>query len=119
MTISIKEAGNEWIQSNKRYRVNFFHTRRGNATAAGKIRIGVQPIPPDAVLMARNWLKPYGVEAKISEFSSGGELMQAFIDGNLDIADGGSSRLVTLAASRPNLFYIMVVRQSSSATVTA
>lgn len=83
-----------------------------SAQPATKIRIGVQSIPPDAVFMARNWLKPYGVEAEVSEFSSGGDMMQAFIAGNLDIADGGSGRLVSLAASQPNLFYIMAVRQS-------
>jgi ABC-type nitrate/sulfonate/bicarbonate transport system substrate-binding protein len=77
-----------------------------------KIRIGVQSIPPDAVFMARDWLKPYGLEADISEFSSGGDMMQAFIAGKLDVADGGSGRLVSLAASQPDLFYIMAVRQS-------
>ena len=82
------------------------------AQGATKIRIGVQSIPPDAVFMARDWLKPYGLEADVSEYSSGGDMMQAFVAGNLDIADGGSSRLVSLAASQPNLFYIVAVRQS-------
>src|SRR5690606_10565978 len=70
------------------------------------IRVGVQSIPPDAVFMAKDWLGPHGLKADISEFSSGGDMMQAFIAGKLDIADGGSGRLVTLAATQPDFFYI-------------
>jgi ABC-type nitrate/sulfonate/bicarbonate transport system substrate-binding protein len=76
------------------------------------IRVGVQSIPPDAVFMAKDWLAPRGLKAEISEFSSGGDMMQAFIAGKLDIADGGSGRLVTLAATRPDFFYIIGIRQS-------
>lgn len=76
------------------------------------IRVGVQSIPPDAVFMAKDWLGPHGLKADISEFSSGGDMMQAFIAGKLDIADGGSGRLVTLAATQPDFFYIIGVRQS-------
>lgn len=47
--------------------------------------------------MARDWLKPYGIQADVSEYSSGGDMTQVFVAGNLDIADGGSGRLVTLA----------------------
>ncbi len=76
------------------------------------VRVGVQSIPPDAVFQAKDWLGPYGLKADIQEFSSGGDMMQAFIAGKLDIADGGSGRLVTMAATQPELFYIMAVRQS-------
>jgi NitT/TauT family transport system substrate-binding protein len=76
------------------------------------VRVGVQSIPPDAVFMAKDWLGPYGLKADVSEFSSGGDMMQAFIAGKLDIADGGSGRLVSLAASQPDIFYIMANRQS-------
>lgn len=76
------------------------------------IRVGVQSIPPDAVFQAKDWLGPYGLKAEISEFSSGGDMMQAFIAGKLDVADGGSGRLVSLAATQPELFYIMANRQS-------
>lgn len=86
----------------------------GAASAQGvtTVRVGIQSIPPDAVFMAKDWLGPYGLKADVSEFSSGGDMMQAFIAGKLDIADGGSGRLVTLAATQPELFYIMAVRQS-------
>lgn len=76
------------------------------------VRVGVQSIPPDAVFMAKDWLGPHGLKGDVSEFSSGGDMMQAFIAGKLDIADGGSGRLVTLAATKPEAFYIMGVRQS-------
>lgn len=76
------------------------------------IRVGVQSIPPDALFMAKDWLGPYGLKAEVSEFSSGGDMMQAFVAGKLDISDGGSGRLVTLAAQQPQLFYIIGVRQS-------
>jgi NitT/TauT family transport system substrate-binding protein len=76
------------------------------------VRVGVQSIPPDAVFMAKDWLGPYGLKADVSEFSSGGDMMQAFIAGKLDIADGGSGRLVSLAASQPDIFYIIANRQS-------
>lgn len=76
------------------------------------VRVGVQSIPPDAVFQAKDWLAPYGLKAEISEFSSGGDMMQAFIAGKLDVADGGSGRLVSLAATQPELFYIMANRQS-------
>jgi NitT/TauT family transport system substrate-binding protein len=76
------------------------------------VRVGVQSIPPDAVFMAKDWLGPYGLKAEVSEFSSGGDMMQAFIAGKLDIADGGSGRLVSLAASQPDIFYIIANRQS-------
>lgn len=76
------------------------------------IRVGVQSIPPDAVFMAKDWLAPYGLKADVSEFSSGGDMMQAFLAGKLDIADGGSGRLVTLAATNPDFFYIIGVRQA-------
>lgn len=76
------------------------------------IRVGVQSIPPDAVFQAKDWLAPHGLKADVSEFASGGDMMQAFIAGKLDVADGGSGRLVTLAATKPDFFYIMGVRQS-------
>jgi NitT/TauT family transport system substrate-binding protein len=76
------------------------------------IRVGVQSIPPDAVFQSKDWLAPYGLKVEISEFSSGGDMMQAFIAGKLDVADGGSGRLVSLAATQPDLFYIVANRQS-------
>lgn len=82
------------------------------AQQAPTIRVGVQSIPPDAVFQAKDWLAPYGLKADIQEFSSGGDMMQAFIAGKLDVADGGSGRLVSLAATQPDLFYIMANRQS-------
>lgn len=83
-----------------------------HAQQATPVRVGVQSIPPDAVFMAKDWLGPYGLKAEVSEFSSGGDMMQAFIAGKLDIADGGSGRLVTLAATNPEFFYIIGVRQT-------
>ena len=78
---------------------------------APKVRIGVQAVPPDEAFVARNWLEPYGIKGEITQFSSGGDMLQAFIAGRIDIANGGSARLVTLAAKQPEIFYIIAAHQ--------
>lgn len=90
----------------------FVMTGSAQAQQPTVVRVGVQSIPPDAVFMAKDWLSPHGLKADASEFSSGGDMMQAFIAGKLDIADGGSGRLVSLAAVQPSFFYIIGVRQA-------
>jgi NitT/TauT family transport system substrate-binding protein len=75
------------------------------------VRVGVQSVPTDAVFQGKDWQKPYGVQREITKFSSGGDMLQAFIAGRVDVANGGSARLVTLAARQPKLFYIIAVDQ--------
>jgi ABC-type nitrate/sulfonate/bicarbonate transport system substrate-binding protein len=82
----------------------------GSAYAAD-IRVGVQSVPPDEVYLAKDWTKAYGVEAQITQFSSGGEMLKAFVAGRIDTANGGSARLVTLAAKQPDIFYIIATEQ--------
>src|SRR3546814_15589749 len=64
----------------------------GPASAeTNKIRIGVQSVPPDEVYLAKAWYKPYGIEAAITQFASGGEMLKAFVAGQVDVAPGGRS----------------------------
>ncbi|MBZ8132160.1 hypothetical protein CLD20_02610 [Afifella sp. IM 167] len=84
----------------------------GSAAAeTDTIRIGVQAVPPDELYLARDWLEPYGLKGKITQFSSGGDMLQSFLAGQIDVANGGSARLVTVAANQPDLFYIVSTHQ--------
>ena len=83
----------------------------GPASAeTNKIRIGVQSVPPDEVYLAKAWYKPYGIEAEITQFASGGEMLKAFVAGRVDVANGGSARLFSLAAKQPHSFSILAAR---------
>jgi len=76
-----------------------------------KIRIGIQSVPPDEAYAAKDWLEPYGITGEIVQFSSGGDMLQAFLAGRIDVANGGSARLVSMAASRPKFFSIIAAHQ--------
>lgn len=82
-------------------------------SSAQDLNVGVQQVPPDEVFLAKDWAEPYDVDLNITQFSSGGDMMKAFVAGRVDIANGGSGRLVTLAAQRPDSFYIVGKQQSS------
>lgn len=82
------------------------------AAAAEELRVGVQQVPPDEVYLAKDWAKPYDLNVKITQFSSGGDMLKAFLAGRVDVANGGSARLVTLAAQQPDSFYIVGTQQS-------
>lgn len=81
------------------------------ASAQETMRVGVQSVPPDEVYLARDWTEPYGLDAEITQFSSGGEMVKAFVADRVDVANGGSARLVTLAAQQPDSFYIIAAHQ--------
>lgn len=84
----------------------------GSAQAqSDTIRVGVQSVPPDEVFLAKDWLEPYGITGEVTQFSSGGDMLQAFVAGRIDVANGGSARLVTMAANQPELFYIVATHQ--------
>lgn len=80
-------------------------------SAQAKLRIGIQSIPPDELMKAKDWFSKYGLAVDLVQFSSGGDMMQAFVAGRIDVANGGSTRLVTLAANQPELFKIIAVHQ--------
>jgi ABC-type nitrate/sulfonate/bicarbonate transport system substrate-binding protein len=82
------------------------------ATAAEELRVGVQQVSPDEVYLAQDWAKPYELDVNITQFSSGGDMLKAFLAGRVDVANGGSARLVTLAAQQPDTFYIVGTQQS-------
>ncbi|RIA00568.1 hypothetical protein D1122_02650 [Cereibacter sphaeroides] len=80
--------------------------------AAETLAVGVQQVPPDEVYIARDWGQPYGLEVEATQFSSGGDMLKAFLAGRVMVANGGSGRLVTLAAQQPETFYIIGTQQS-------
>src|SRR3546814_663187 len=70
------------------------------AADAPNIRVGVQAAPPDEVYIGKDWGKPYGLTIDYTQFSSGGEMLKAFVAGRIDVANGGSARIVSLAAKQ-------------------
>ncbi|AWM85495.1 ABC transporter substrate-binding protein [Microvirga sp. 17 mud 1-3] len=75
------------------------------------IRVGIQSVPPDEVYAARDWGGPYNLKVDISSFSSGADILKAFLGEQLDVGNGGSARLVTMAAQQPEKFYIVAANQ--------
>jgi ABC-type nitrate/sulfonate/bicarbonate transport system substrate-binding protein len=71
------------------------------------IKVGLQAVPPDEVYRVKDWGAKYNLKVDIANYSSGNEILKAFIAGQIDIGDGGSGRLVTMAAMQPDLFYII------------
>jgi len=71
------------------------------------IKIGLQSVPPDEVYRIKDWGQKYNLKVDAGAYSSGAEILKAFIAGQIDIGNGGSGRLVTMAAMQPDLFYIV------------
>src|SRR5512141_226529 len=65
------------------------------------IKVGIQAVPPDEVYAARDWGARYNLKVDLGSFSSGGDLLQAFVAGRVDVGNGGSGRLVSMAAQQP------------------
>jgi ABC-type nitrate/sulfonate/bicarbonate transport system substrate-binding protein len=84
------------------------------AAAQTKIAIGTAKDPNLAaqLIIARDkgFFKEAGLDAKISDFPSGGDLMAAFVGGSVQIATAGATPVITLGA-RP--FSIAIVAQVS------
>jgi ABC-type nitrate/sulfonate/bicarbonate transport system substrate-binding protein len=84
------------------------------AVAQTKIAIGTAKDPNLAaqVIIARDkgFFKEAGLDATISDFPSGGDLMAAFVGGSVQIATAGATPVITLGA-RP--FPIAIVAQVS------
>jgi len=75
------------------------------------IRVGLQSVPPDEVYTSKDWGARYKLKVEHGSFSSGADILKAFIAGRVDIGNGGSGRLVTMAAQQPELFYIVAANQ--------
>ena len=80
-------------------------------TMADTVRVGLQAVPTDELYKAKDWGEKYGLAAEISSFSSASDSLKAFLANRVDIANGGASRLVTMAAKQPEEFYIVGVNQ--------
>jgi NitT/TauT family transport system substrate-binding protein len=72
-----------------------------------EIKVGLQSVPPDEVYRTRDWGEKYNLKVDLGSYSSGNEILKAFVAGQIDVGNGGSGRLVTLAAQQPDLFYIV------------
>ena len=81
------------------------------ATELKSIRVGLQSVPPDEVYTSKDWGARYKLKVENASFSSGADILKAFIAGRVDIGNGGSGRLVTMAAQQPELFYIVAANQ--------
>jgi NitT/TauT family transport system substrate-binding protein len=75
------------------------------------IKVGIQAVPPDEVYAAKDWGARYGLKVDLGSYNSGGDLLQAFVAGRIDIGNGGSGRLVTMAAQQPDAFFIVAANQ--------
>lgn len=102
--------------------MKFRHTLQATAAAfalavgminaqAADMRVGIQSVPPDEVFLARDWAAAYDLDLDITQFSSGGDMLQAFVAGRIHTSNGGSARLVTIAAQQPERFYIIATQQ--------
>lgn len=77
-----------------------------------EIKIGLQAVPPDEVYRTKDWGAKYNLKVDIGSYSSGAEILKAFIAGQIDVGNGGSGRLVTMAAMQPDLFYIVAADET-------
>jgi ABC-type nitrate/sulfonate/bicarbonate transport system substrate-binding protein len=76
-----------------------------------EIKIGLQATPPDEVYRVKDWGSKYNLKIDQGSYSSGAEILKAFIAGQIDVGNGGSGRLVTMAAMQPDLFYIVAANE--------
>jgi NitT/TauT family transport system substrate-binding protein len=75
------------------------------------IRVALQSVPPDEVYTAKDWGARYDLKVETGSFSSGADILKAFVAGRVDVGNGGSGRLVTMAAQQPDMFYIVAANQ--------
>ncbi len=78
---------------------------------ADTIRIGLQSVPVDEVIASKDWGADHDLKLNIQFYSNGGNMLKAFLAGQVDIVNGGSARLVQIAAQQPEKFYIITANQ--------
>lgn len=71
------------------------------------VAYGGQMIVPDLVFRGKDWGKPYGVRIRQERFPSGSEAFQALLAGDAAVSNGGSGRLITIAAQQPDAVQIV------------
>lgn len=81
------------------------------AAQTNSIRVGLQSVPPDEVYTAKDWGARYKLKVELGSYSSGADILKAFLAGRVDVGNGGSGRLVTMAAQQPDQFYIVAANQ--------
>ena len=84
---------------------------RAAAAEAETVKVGIQSVPTDEVYAAKDWGAPYNLKVDLTSYSSGGEILKAFLAGRIDVGNGGSGRLVTMTALQPDTFYIVAANQ--------
>ena len=57
-----------------------------------EIKVGIQTTPPDEVYRVKDWGAKYNLKVSEGSYSSGAEILKAFIAGQIDIGNGGSGR---------------------------
>ena len=85
-------------------------TACGHGKEAGdsaSVEYGGQSIVPDLVFRGKDWGEPYDVGVKQVKFASGGEAFEALLSGEVEVSNGGSGRLITIAAQRPDAVAIV------------
>lgn len=75
--------------------------------AQDAVSYGGQTIVPDLVFRGKDWAKPYGIDIDQVRFPSGSEAFQALLSGEVNVSNGGSGRLITIAAQRPDAITIV------------
>jgi ABC-type nitrate/sulfonate/bicarbonate transport system substrate-binding protein len=88
-----------------------FSAPRAETKDAMSIKVGIQAVPPDEVYAAKDWGARYSLKVDLGSYSSGADILKAFVAGRIDIGNGGSGRLVTMAAQQPDAFYIIAANQ--------
>ena len=84
---------------------------QGATKDAMSIRVGIQAVPPDEVYAAKDWGARYNLKVDLGSYNSGADILQSFVAGRIDVGNGGSGRLVTMAAQQPDTFYIVAANQ--------
>lgn len=83
----------------------------GDAAAEGDeemvVEYGGQTIVPDLVFRAKEWGEPHDVEIVQTRFPSGSEAFEALLSGEVNVSNGGSGRLITIASQRPDAVSII------------
>jgi len=78
----------------------------GSETASS-VSYGGQTIVPDLVFRGKDWGEPHDVQIEHVRFPSGGEAFEALLAGDVNVSNGGSGRLITVAAQRPDAVSII------------
>lgn len=77
------------------------------AKGTSEVSYGGQTIVPDLVFRGKDWSKTHEVDIKQLVFPSGNEAFAALLSGEANVSNGGSGRLITVAAQQPDAVTIV------------